>query len=139
MSDTQYNLYFSHVRSLQYITAQGKAIVFVSGRYATKDPEEIAELDYLVSKGSKSIFKDASKLTATEADLDPERALRAKFFAEFLAEQQAQLNPENDRGTSTQGSLNAASTTSIAAVAAGGDASSLHSQVAKLIPGPKSK
>lgn len=137
MSEQVLNLYFSTVASMQVVMPRGKAIVFISGRYATSKGEEILFLDDLVENGTGTVFKNPSLLTINAADMDPMNALRNKFYAEFMAEKQAQLNPQNDRGNSEQGPLNAASTTSIAPVAAGGDATSLHSQVAKLIPGPK--
>jgi len=119
-SPDKFNIYFSNPASMQVISSRGKPMMFVSGRYHTKDPGEIQDLDGLCENGSGNVFKDPNMLQLAGDQLDPMNVLKAKFFEEFKAQQAAMLNPNNDGGTSVQGPLNAASTTSIAPVAAGG-------------------
>lgn len=132
------HMYFSVRPSMQVIGPKGQRIPFVSGKYFTRNAQEIEFLNEMVAEG-RDITVDPNKLTITDAERDPMNALRAKFFQEFLAEQQAHLNPENDVGTSVQGQLTGTSTRDVAPVAAGGNATALHDQVAKLIPGPTGK
>ena len=119
-SPEKFNIYFSNPASMQVISSRGKPMVFVSGRYHTKDPGEIQDLEGLCEYGSGAVFKNPDMLQLAGDQLDPMNVLRTKFFKEFQEQQAAMLNPENDGGTSVQGPLNAASTTSIAPVAAGG-------------------
>jgi len=119
-----FNQYLSSVPSIQIITGNGKAIVFVNGKYHTDKVDEIAFLDGVVAEDRGTIYVNRDKPTVSAEDLDPMKALEAQFRAKFIAEMQAQLDPNNDRGTSEQGKLNAASTTTIAPVAAGGDGAS---------------
>lgn len=133
--EKKYNLYFSALPSMQVVTTSGKRISFISGKYFTANAEEITYLDEMVSLG-RDIYVDPKQLSLSESERDPMNALRAKFFKEFTEQQQAQLNPENERGSSEQGKLVASNTSDNAAVLAGGDATSLHAQVKKLIPGP---
>lgn len=132
--EPRFHVFFSHAKSLQTVTGDGRKIIFVSGKYYTKHPGEIEFLNGMV-EDNRGIFVDPNMLTVSEADRDPVQALKNKIRQEVLAEMAAQVNPQNDRGESVQGRLNAASTQDIAPVAAGGDATQLHQQVAKLIPG----
>lgn len=116
----KFNIYFSNPPSMQVISSRGKPMMFVSGRYHTNDPGEIQDLDNLVKNGSGSVFTDSNMLQLSGDQLDPMNVLRAKHIKEYLEQQAQMLNPNNDGGTSVQGPLNAASTTSIAPVAAGG-------------------
>ena len=116
----KFNVYFSNPASMQVISSRGKPMMFVAGRYHTNDPGEIQDLDGLVKNGSGNVFTDPNMLQLSGDQLDPMNVLKSKFFKEFQEQQAAMLNPNNDGGTSVQGPLNAASTTSIASVAAGG-------------------
>ncbi len=117
--ETLFNIYFCNPPSMQVISSKGKPMVFISGRYHTKDAGEIAELDSLCEHGSGSVFKDPNRLTMSASELDPMNVLRAKFFKEFQEQQAAHLNPANDVGDSVQGPLKAASTSDIAPITAG--------------------
>ena len=119
-SEIKFNIYFSNPASMQVISSRGKPMMFVSGRYHTKDPGEIQDLDLLCENGSGAVFKDPNMLQLSGDQLDPMNVLKARHIKEYLDQQAAMLNPNNDGGTSVQGPLNAASTTSIAPVAAGG-------------------
>lgn len=119
-STEKFNIYFSNPASMQVISSRGKPMMFVSGRYHTKDPGEIQDLDNLCENGSGAVFKNPDMLQLSGDQLDPMNVLKAKHIKEYLEQQAQMLNPNNDGGTSVQGPLNAASTTSIAPVAAGG-------------------
>lgn len=131
---TKIHVFHSAIKSIQAVTGSGRKIVFVNGIFYTKNQEEIEFLSALAQE-NRGIYINSELAVIDEGDLDPMATLKAKLRQELMAEMQAQLNPENDRGKSVQGPLNAASTQDIAPVAAGGDASQLHAQVAKLVPG----
>lgn len=138
MTMPQLHVFHSAIKSMQSVTGSGRKIVFVNGVFYTKNQEEIEFLQSMCAD-NRGIYVDANCATISEADRNPMTALRNKLRAELMAEMQAQINPENDRGVSIQGRLNPTSTSDIAPVAAGGDAAQLHAQVAKLIPGKTSK
>jgi hypothetical protein len=138
MSEKVFNLYMSARQSMQVIGPKGQRIQFVSGKYFTSDEEEIEFLDTM-AKAGRDVHTDPKQLQITESERDPMNALRAKFFKEFIEQQQAQLNPDNDRGASVQGQIKASNSRDSAPVAAGGDATALHDQVAKLVPGATTK
>lgn len=114
--EVKLNVYFSNPKSLQVVSSRGKSMVFINGRYTTKDLGEIADLESMTERQNGSIFKDPKMLQLTESELDPMNVLKAKFFEEFKAQQKAHLNPEQDFGATVQERLNAASTSSIQAV-----------------------
>ena len=119
-SPDQFHIFFSSSPSMQIIDTKGQPIVFVSSRFHTKDPDRIAFLQKMIADGTSAVFTDPNQLTLSAADLDPLTVLKKKHIAEFLAEQAKHLDPANNPGASVQGPLNAASTTDIAPVAAGG-------------------
>ena len=114
--ETKFNVYFSNPKSMQVVSSRGKAMIFINGRYTTKDAGEIADLEGLAASSNSSVFKDPAILQLSEADLDPMNALKARFFKEFQEQQAANLNPEQDFGASVQERLKATSTSSIQAV-----------------------
>lgn len=118
-------LYKSTNKFCNVITTKGKVLHFRAGMYITDQKEEIEFLDSAVANNefAGAIYIDPNARTITAEQENPMLALRKKFFQEFLQEQAAMLNPENNMGTSDQGKLKAASTSDIAAVTAGGDAS----------------
>lgn len=133
------HVFHSTTKYMQTVTPTGRKILFIGGVFYTKHPEEIEFLNAMCNDSERGIYVVASEKTIAEADRDPMTALRNKLRTEILAEMQAQINPSNDRGFSEQGRLNPANTRDSAAVAAGGDATSMHEQVARLIPGKTSK
>lgn len=134
MSDTPvpFHVFYSTTKSMQVIDSKGQPIVFVSGRYHTRDTAKITFLNQMIADGSSAVFTNPNQLTMSDADLDPLETLKRKHIAEFLAEQAKHMDPTNNPGDSVQGPLNAASTTSIAPVAAGGGQSALAAVTAKL-------
>lgn len=123
MSETpKKRLYFASMPFMNYVFAKGKLAVFKHHRYATDVPEEIEELDKEVAAGHPNIRIDPEMRYLTAEMEDPMKALRARFYAEFMKEKMAQINPENDMGKSEQVAIKPQSTSDVAAVAAGGDA-----------------
>lgn len=115
-------LYWATMPFLNYVFKKGKMAIFKHHRYATDTPAEIAELDEEIAAGHPQIYiKEDQKYLTAEME-DPMKALRAKFFAEFQAQQAGFVNPQNDMGNSSQEQIRPQSTSDIAAVAAGGDA-----------------
>lgn len=121
-ANTGKRLYWGTMPFMNYIFAKGKVAVFRHHRYATNVPAEIDELDKEVANGHPHIYVKKEMMFLTEEMEDPMKALRAKFFAEFQAQQAAFVNPANDMGKTSQEPIRPQSTTDIASVAAGGDA-----------------
>jgi hypothetical protein len=119
-------LYKSTIPFNNVIFPNGHVGHFKGGMFATDNPEYIDHLDKEIAKNGFGgvVFIDPNARTITAEQENPMLALRKKFFEEFQREQAAHLNPENDMGTSEQGPLKPASTSDIAPVALGGDASS---------------
>lgn len=115
-------LYKSTSKFCNVVTTKGHVLHFKAGHFATNNPAYIEFLDKEISEGgfAGTIFIDPNARTLTAEQENPMLALEKQFYAKFLAEQAAHLNPGNNMGTSEQGKLNAASTTSIAPVAANG-------------------
>jgi len=131
-TDGAKRLYKSTIKFNNVIFPNGHVAHFKGGMYATDNPAYIAYLDKEIAENGFGgiIFIDPNATTITAEQENPMLALRKKFFEEFQAEKQAQINPGNDMGTSEQGKLNPASTTDIAPVALGGDgAASLRAAV----------
>jgi hypothetical protein len=130
-------LYKSTIKFCNIILPDGTRLDFKGGMYITGDESVISYLDRAIARNEYvgQIYIDPNARTVTAEQENPLLALRKKMYAEFLAEQQAQLNPANDMGTSTQGPLKAASTTDIAPVTIGGPSvASLMTAAAKLTP-----
>lgn len=117
-------LYKSTNKFCNVITPRGKTLHFKAGMYVTDSPEEIEWLDSAIKNNefANAVYIDPNARTITAEQENPLLALKKKHIEEYLKEQAAMMNPENDMGTSEPGKLNAASTTSIAPVTAGGDA-----------------
>lgn len=125
-------LYWSTMPFMNFVFKKGKLAVFKHHRYATDVAEEIKELDDEVAVGHPHIYiKEDQKFLTAEME-DPMQALRAKFFAEFQAQQAKFVDPKNDMGTSSQDPIKPQSTTDIAPVAAGGDATQSAAKLVEL-------
>jgi len=136
-------LYFSSMPFMNYIFSKGTTAVFRHHRFATDKEDEIQQLDYEIKMGHPYISVKADAMYETEEFADPLGALKKKFIAEYLAEQAAHTNPENDFGNYNSGNIKPASTSDIASVAAGGDATqsaaklvALTQQIAKSVTPP---
>ena len=137
-------LYWATMPFLNYVFKKGKMAVFKHHRYATDIPAEIEELEAEIAGGHPQIYiKEDQKFLTAEME-DPMKALRAKFFAEFQAQQAAFVDPNNDMGKTSQEPIRPQSTSDIASVAAGGDATQsaaklveLTSKMAAAVPATK--
>ena len=115
-------LYWATMPFMNYVFPRGKVAVFRHHRYATDIPEEISHLDNEIALHPPHMYVKPDMMYLAEEMEDPMKALRAKFFAEFQAQQAAFTNPLNDMGKTSQEPIRPQSTTDIASVAAGGDA-----------------
>ena len=106
------------ILSSKYIFKAGAVAHFVGGTYNTSDPEEIVELTNEVTKKHPNITKVG---VFAKSDLDPLKGLKKRFYAEFLAEQEAAQNGSRDFGKSDRTGLiaSAGNTVSMAAITSG--------------------
>lgn len=132
VSQDRFHVFYSVTPSMQVIDTKGQPIVFIAGRFHTKNADQIAFLQKMIADGSQAVSVNPDQLTMSADDLDPMEALKKKFIAEYLEQQAQQLSPEANVTESKQEPLNAASTTSIAPVAAGGGQTALASITARL-------
>lgn len=115
-------LYWATMPFMNYIFPRGKVAVFRHHRYATDIQEEIQNLDNEVAQNHPHIYVKPDMMYLTEEMEDPMKAFRSKIIAEYLADQAKHVNPLNDMGKTIQESIRPQSTSDIASVAAGGDA-----------------
>ena len=106
------------VLSSRYVFKNGKVAPFIGGKYTTDIAHEIAELDAEIAQRHPHITANKEEVVTLS---EPMEVLKQKFFAEFEAAQKAALNKNNDAGTSEQGKLNVANSTTVAAGMAGSD------------------
>lgn len=132
-------LYKSTIKFNNIIFPNGHVAHFKGGMYVTDNPEYISYLDAQIAQNGFGgvIYIDPNARTITAEQENPMLALKRKFYEEFEAERAAKMNPANDMGSSEQGPLKPASTSDIAPVALGGDASA-HLRAAVTGRGPKS-
>lgn len=116
------HLFWSSMPFMNYVFSKGKMAVFRHHRFATDNPEEIAELTREINLGHPQLSIKQDALYLTEEMEDPMKALKAKIIADYIAEQAKHIDPANDMGNSSEERIRPMSTTDVAAVAAGGDA-----------------
>jgi hypothetical protein len=103
-----YRVYASALPSIRMITPKGYSIVFTGYRCYTQIPEVIEYLDLCIAQDVPGISHEPD----CEADeITPEGSMRKKFYAEFLAEQEALKSPNRDMGT-TEGAIKTGALTS---------------------------
>lgn len=119
-------LYKSTIPFNNIIFPNGHVAHFKGGMYATDNPAYVDYLDKQIAQNGFGgvVYIDPKATTITAEQENPMLALKKKFFEEFEQQRLAKMNPNNDMGSSEQGKLNPASTSDIAPVALGGDASS---------------
>lgn len=117
-------LYKSTMKFCNVVTSKGHILHFKGGFFATDNPAYIEFLDTEIAAGGfgTSIYIDPNARTMTAEQENPMLAMKNYFYEQFKREQAEQMDPNQDRGTSNQGTLKPASTSDIAAVVAGGDA-----------------
>lgn len=116
-------VYYSNMLTMKYIFKAGKVAAFLTknGRtseYTTNIKHEIEELDAEIELGHPNITSSPEE---TVAVIEPVEALRQKHFEEFKKMMEKATLKTNDAGTSDQGKLNVANSTSIAEASAGSD------------------
>lgn len=126
--NTKMRLYKSPMRSWKYFFTDGTPAIFANGEYVTDEESRITELDLQVKLRHPAIYIDATEKFVSEERLDPLVGLRKRIAeeerAKVLAEMRAAAgNMDRDMGKTEQEQIRPASTTDIAPVAAGGDAS----------------
>ena len=115
-------LYWATMPFMNFVFPNGKVAVFRHYRFATEVPSEIEVLDREVAGNHPYIYVKQDALYLTEEMEDPMKALRKKIIADYLAEQAKFVDPNNNMGNTSQENLRPQSTSDIASVAAGGDA-----------------
>jgi len=137
---TAAHLFKSPLQSWVFILPNGKRLNFIKGICITSDPKEIAHLNMEIDLGHPSMYVDPNEITVSLDRTDPVAALKGRMRLEVLKELQAEMaaatDPNNDMGNSDPGKFTPASTSSIAAVTANGDAAArlanLRNSVAKV-------
>lgn len=122
------HVFKARVPYVKYTFTDGRTAEFIKepgtneGVYYTNQEELIAELNYQILKRHPLIYVDPAQVTIREDQRDPEVRKRLSIIAELMAEGWAKTAPDNDMGNTNRSSnIGAASTSSIAATAAGGD------------------
>lgn len=118
--------------SINYVFKNGKPAIFVSGKFITAIPAEVAELKAEIEAGHPHIYIDAKEAEIAAAAIDPMAGLRAQIEAEIMAKMAAATNPENDMGTVEQVPLKPGSSQDIAAAAIGGSGTGLAARLMSL-------
>lgn len=128
---TTLRVFKSTIPSVNFIFANGKPAIFQQGVFRTEVDWEIAALEAEIKNGHPHIYIDEAEREIDSELVDPINALRARIISEYLAAQEAAVNPANDMGSTTQESLKPANSQDVAAAAAGGDGSQ-HKTAARL-------
>jgi len=89
-----YTLFKSRMTNVQYVTPDGKTVVFAQGRLATEDKSVISHLTDECEKGHPYIYIDPEQKTISEDQLDPHYALREMIRAEEVAKLKAATDPK---------------------------------------------
>lgn len=117
-----YAVYRNSLPGACVVFPDGQRAEFLGGRYVTDNQNFINILDAEIARGNVHLRRGTPEESLGYGE-DPIAALRAKIISEYQ-EDQARIAQElangKQFGNSVQGTLNAASTTDIAPVAAGG-------------------
>lgn len=115
-------LFLCTILSCKYGFSRGTVANFVNGKYATSNPDEIAELEYQIKMGHPHIYVRKGEETVDYDVNDPMAELRKKFFEEFKASEKARIDSQvdgRDMGEYTQARLKTGNTTDIQPVTIG--------------------
>lgn len=107
----------------QFVFKTGKVANFMQGKYITDLQWEIDELQNEINSGHPHIYIDDKERTV--AVVEPVEALRARHIAEYLAANAAAVDKTNDAGSSEQGKLTVANSSTVASGMAGSDSSNV--------------
>ena len=127
------NLFMSYAPSIKYIFKDGTVANFVAYRYFTSVPEHVAELQKEIKLGHPSFYINPNEVVVNPAEQDPMSRLRKQILTEYFTALMNKTNPENDLGEFLPTKLTPASTSDIAPVAAGGDATDIKARIASLL------
>jgi hypothetical protein len=114
-------VYTCNLQAAGYVFKNGKRAQFMPNTegincYTTDIPSEQQELDMEITYRHPNFAVYAGEVKPL---IEPMEVLKARFFAEFEANQKAALNPDNNAGNYTQTALKVATTRSISSGAAG--------------------
>jgi hypothetical protein len=127
------HLFMSLAPSIKYVFKDGIVANFVAYRFFTENPEYIAELQREIKLGHPSFYINPKEVVVNPAEQDPLSRFRKQVIEEFLISLAEKTDPDRDMGIVEAQTLTPASTTSIASVAAGGDASNIKARIADLM------
>lgn len=132
------HVFKAKVPYVKYAFGDGREAEFIKepgstyGVYYTNQPELIDELNHQIKMRHPLIFVDPAQPTIVAEDRDPKIRQRKQIIADLMAEGWMKTDPSNDMGATIQGNLKVASTTDIAATAAGGDGANDTARLAAL-------
>lgn len=130
-------LFKSRIPSCSVIFPNGKAAIFVGGRYATKFENEVAIFEEEIALGHPHIYRDPDELTVDSERQDPHSIQIDKVRKDLMQEMlQASLEGK-DLGEYLQGQLNPANSETVAAAVANGGGLSAAQKLALLHSGSK--
>jgi hypothetical protein len=114
----------SNILTMRFIFKNGKVAPFLtkdgkSSEYTTNTEHEVQELLHEVDMRHPNIT--VAPAEEVKPVMEPVEALKARHFAEFKKMMEATLVKTNDAGSSQQGPLNVANSTTISEGAAGSD------------------
>jgi len=89
VSEKRYNVFYHTSASCRMITETGRIISFVDHRYITDQEEEVEYLQLVMKSPRSCISTKEGAETMTSDELDPMKALKKKFIAEYLEEEAA--------------------------------------------------
>lgn len=127
----------NRIPNSNFVTAKGKQINFVGGRYETGIPDEVKELEAEVMSGNPHIYIDENdQVVDTEAPTPLqllEKKIREQVLADIAAETAAATDKSNDRGeTKFTGKLEGiANSSTVAEGAAGSDSNTADAAAAE--------
>ena len=118
MAEQKFCVFFNHIPNSNMIFPDGSIAAFTGGRFATDNPDKVAFLQSEIKNGNPHLYIKEDFLVVSADQLAPDAELRARYFAEFQAQQEAIAKGDTTYGSSEQGKLNVADTSVIAAGAA---------------------
>lgn len=122
VEETVKRVFKSTMQSCNYLMPNGKALVFIFGKFVTDVKEEIEHLEKEISLGHPHIFIDKNEVTTTDSATSNEMiaGLRERIKQELLAEMEKSTDASNDMGVTKQEPVKPASSADVAPAASGG-------------------
>jgi hypothetical protein len=128
-------LFMSTLPSMKYAFRDGHNAVFIQSRFFTENKQHEEELLKEVKSGHPYIYINPKEPKVNPKFQDPLSRLKIKHIQEFLTLLSKATNGDNVVPNTPEGAnrLTPASTSDIAAVVAGGDATSLQQRIAAMV------